>query len=78
MTISNRSRFHHFVPTFATLVLASPLAAQEVPPQASYGSTAPASTNLGWVMAANLVIWGGIALYVSLIHRKAARLETGN
>ncbi len=58
--------------------LASTLAAQPAPPASggeSYATSAPPSTNLGWVMAANLVIWGGIALYVTLLHRKASSLE---
>lgn len=58
-------------------LLALPLLAraEEATP---YPGTPPApSNNLGWVMAANLVIWGGIALYIFWLHRRAASLDRG-
>lgn len=45
---------------------ATPLAAAVVP---------VSSGSYGWVLFANLVIWGGIALYFLMLGRRAARLE---
>ena len=56
------------------LPLASAAAAQE--PAGTAGAYPPSpNTNLGWVMGANLVIWGGIALYLMYLHSKASALE---
>lgn len=60
----------------AGFLLAGSALAQSAEPAAPV-SAPPPSNNLGWVMAANLVIWLGIALYVFLLHRKAASLERG-
>jgi CcmD family protein len=58
---------------FLPLLAPALAAAEESPVGAPPPSTL--STNLTWVMIANLVIWGGIAAYVFWLHRRAATLE---
>jgi CcmD family protein len=45
---------------------AMPLAAAVLP---------ESSGSYGWVLFANLVIWGGIALYFLMLGRRASRLD---
>lgn len=58
-------------------LLALPVLARAEEAAAPSGAPPAPSNNLGWVMAANLVIWGGIALYIFWLHRRAASLDRG-